>query len=125
MRKMPAVPVALACGLVAVGVALGGTTLKLTAVPAGLKYDKKLLKAVPGSVTITMKNASPLPHNVAIKGAGVNVVGAIVSKGGTSTVTATLKKGSYVFYCSVPGHEAAGMKGTLQARDSASGQATG
>jgi len=28
-------------------------------------------------------------------------------------VTATLKKGRYEFYCSVPGHEQAGMKGTL------------
>jgi uncharacterized cupredoxin-like copper-binding protein len=25
----------------------------------------------------------------------------------------TLKPGSYEFYCQVPGHEAAGMKGTL------------
>ena len=40
-------------------------------------------------------------------------MGAIVTNGGTSTVTATLKAGTYEFYCSVDGHEAAGMKGTL------------
>jgi uncharacterized cupredoxin-like copper-binding protein len=28
-------------------------------------------------------------------------------------VTANLKPGTYEFYCSVPGHEQAGMKGTL------------
>ena len=34
--------------------------------------------------------------------------------GGTSTIDiANLKAGTYTFYCSVPGHEAAGMKGTL------------
>jgi uncharacterized cupredoxin-like copper-binding protein len=31
-------------------------------------------------------------------------------------VTAKLKKGTYVFYCSVPGHEQAGMKGKLIVR---------
>ena len=46
-------------------------------------------------------------------GPGVNQVGAIVSNGGTSTVSATLKPGSYTFYCSVDGHRAAGMVGTL------------
>jgi uncharacterized cupredoxin-like copper-binding protein len=41
------------------------------------------------------------------------VKGKIVPKGATSTVSAKLKRGTYVFYCTVPGHEAAGMKGTL------------
>jgi uncharacterized cupredoxin-like copper-binding protein len=30
-----------------------------------------------------------------------------------STFTADLKAGTYIFYCQVPGHEQAGMKGTL------------
>ena len=38
---------------------------------------------------------------------------AYISDGGTSTVTENLKPGTYTFYCSVDGHEAAGMKGTL------------
>ena len=37
----------------------------------------------------------------------------MVGQGGTSKVTANLKPGTYEFYCSVPGHEAGGMKGTL------------
>ena len=36
-----------------------------------------------------------------------------VSNGGTSTVTVTVTPGTYIFYCSVPGHEQAGMKGVL------------
>jgi plastocyanin len=54
-----------------------------------------------------------LKHDVAIKGKGVSKKGKIVGLGGVSTVSATLKPGKYVFYCTVPGHEAAGMKGTL------------
>jgi len=92
------------------------TTLKLSANPSGgLKFNvTKLTVATPGKVTLTMKNPSPLPHNVAVKGTGVKTtVGKIVGKGGTSTITVNLKKGTYTFYCSVDGHAAAGMKGTL------------
>ncbi len=60
-----------------------------------------------------MKNASSVPHDIAIQGGGVSKIGPIVSGGGVSTVTATLAPGTYTFYCSVPGHEAAGMKGTI------------
>ena len=33
--------------------------------------------------------------------------------GGSDTLTVKLKPGTYTFYCPVPGHEQAGMKGTL------------
>lgn len=107
---------ALAAAAVAVGVALAaGTTLHLSADKAALKFDKKTLKAEAGKVTLVMKNPAVLPHNIAIKGPGIKTaLGKIVLKGGTSTVSATLKKGTYTFFCSVPGHEAAGMKGTLK-----------
>ena len=90
--------------------------LQLAANKSGaLKFDQASLEAKAGKVTITMRNPSPLPHNVAIKTASGRSVatGPVVSTGGTSTVTATLEAGAYVFYCTVPGHEAAGMKGTL------------
>jgi plastocyanin len=32
---------------------------------------------------------------------------------GSRTLVLKLAKGTYTYYCSVPGHEAAGMKGTL------------
>jgi plastocyanin len=88
------------------------TTLRLKAID-GIKYDKKTLVAPKGVVKIVMKSASPLKHDVALKGNGVSARGKIVGLGGTSTVTATLKAGKYTFYCTVPGHAAAGMKGTL------------
>ena len=91
----------------------GGATLQLTAVKEGLAFDKKSLSGSAGSVTISMKNDSSLSHNVSIEGNGVDKDGNTVGQGGTSKVTADLKAGTYTFYCSVDGHEAAGMKGTL------------
>lgn len=87
--------------------------LQLSADEAQLAYDKDALSAEAGEVTITMSNPSSIPHNVALKGDGVDEKGDVVQKGGKSAVTANLEAGSYTFYCSVGGHEAAGMKGTL------------
>jgi plastocyanin len=103
-------------GAAAGGGATGGgaAPLALSADPSGgLKFDKSALEAPAGKVTIVMTNPAPVPHDIAIKGDGANEVGEQVSNGGKSTVTADLKPGTYEFYCSVPGHEQAGMKGTL------------
>jgi uncharacterized cupredoxin-like copper-binding protein len=92
----------------------GGEQLSLSADPGGaLKFDKSDLSAKAGKVTIVMKNPSGLPHAIAIEGNGVDKDGQTVQKGGTSTVTVTLKPGKYDFYCPVDGHEDAGMKGDL------------
>jgi plastocyanin len=120
MLRLAALATAVAA-LAVTPVALGhgnGTTLKISADAKGaMKYDKKTLRAKPGKVTIVMTNPSFMPHDVAIKGKGIKTVkGKIVLKGGVSRVTAVLKKGTYRFFCSVPGHEAAGMWGTLIVR---------
>jgi plastocyanin len=91
----------------------GGETVKLAADKSALKFDKSKLTAEAGKVTLEMANPSGIPHAVAIKGNGVDVDGKTVGKGETSTASSDLKAGTYTFYCPVPGHEAAGMKGTL------------
>jgi len=96
--------------------AVSAVTLRISADAKALRYDKTTLRAAPGLVTIRMRNPAILPHNVAIKGNGVRKLGKVVLKGGTSTVTAKLKRGRYTFFCSVAGHEAGGMKGTLVVR---------
>jgi plastocyanin len=90
----------------------GGQQLSLQADKEQLKFNKSKLTAKAGKVTITMTNPSPLQHDVSIKG-GVDAKGPVVGQGGKSTVTVTLKPGKYTFYCSVDGHEAAGMTGEL------------
>jgi plastocyanin len=95
----------------------GASTLTQAADPSGsLKFVKSSLTAKAGKVTIKFTNASMLPHNFTIQqDTGGSVVGATptFSGGGTKTLSVTLKPGTYTFYCSVDGHRAAGMQGTL------------
>jgi uncharacterized cupredoxin-like copper-binding protein len=98
------------------GSSSGSTSVvKLSADPNKLAFDTTKLKAKAGTVTIDMMNPSggSAPHAIAIEGNGVDKDGKTVQPGGTSSVTVKLKPGKYSFYCPVPGHEAAGMKGTL------------
>ena len=94
----------------------GSTTLKLsTRRRPSLAYNKKVLKAKAGKVTIVMtEHVVDLPARRRDQGQGQGPKkGKTVGKGGISKVTLTLKPGTYTFYCTVPGHEAAGMKGKL------------
>jgi uncharacterized cupredoxin-like copper-binding protein len=109
---------ALAAALMFGAVASGATTLSITAPKSGaLAFSKKKLVANHGKVTIKMLNLQLLKHDVAIKktkSAKKPIAkGQEVGKGKVSKVTATLAKGKYIFYCTVPGHEAGGMWGVL------------
>ena len=91
----------------------GGQVVEIPIASSGLKFTKTTATASAGTVTLSALNPQSSPHDISIKGNGVDQQGNQVSSGGTSTVTVTLKAGTYEYYCSVPGHEAAGMKGTL------------
>jgi len=98
--------------------AAGGASsnIAIAANPSGsLAYDKKTLTAKAGKVTITMANMSPEGHNITIqKGSNGPVLGATPTfMGGTKSISVNLKAGTYTFFCSVPGHRAGGMVGTL------------
>jgi plastocyanin len=93
-----------------------GDVLKPSADPGGqLRFNPSTLTAAPGKVTLVMTNPSSagMEHGVAIDGNGVDQDGPIVEPGSTSTLTVSLKKGTYTYYCPVPGHRQAGMVGTL------------
>jgi plastocyanin len=113
-----AVAALLAVLLSAPTVADGATTLRIRADASAPKFNKTSLRARVGSVTIVMTNPrnARAPHAVSIKGGGVRRNGNVVNAGGTSRVRATLKRGTYTFFCPVAGHEAAGMKGRLTVR---------
>jgi len=79
-----------------------------------LKYNKSSLTANAGKVSIDMTNMSPLMHNVTVESSSGKILGATPTfQGGSKTLSLNLKPGVYKFFCSVPGHRAAGMEGTL------------
>jgi len=87
----------------------------LAADPSGrLRYIPALLRARTGTVTIVFTNQSLLLHNLTLASEGRRVLRATPTfMGGSRTLTVKLKPGRYAFYCTVPGHRAAGMHGTL------------
>jgi len=89
----------------------GQNTVQIPADANGqLAYQFKNAEANAGKVTLESQNDSSVPHNIALKD---GPEGEVVQGGKTSTVTANLKPGRQTFFCSVPGHEQAGMTGTL------------
>jgi plastocyanin len=81
-----------------------------------LKFNKTQLTAPHGKVTLVMTNpsSSGKPHAIGVSGHGIDKDGKTAAPGKKSTVTVTLKKGTYNFYCPVDGHRSAGMKGKLK-----------
>jgi plastocyanin len=96
--------------------ATASSALSVAADPTGaLKFTKSTLIAKAGAITISFTNKSPLAHNLTVQqGTNGPVLGATPTfTGGTKTLKLTLEAGTYTYYCSVPGHRAAGMQGTL------------
>jgi uncharacterized cupredoxin-like copper-binding protein len=60
-----------------------------------------------GKITFDVKNDGKIPHDLAIKGGEKTK---LIQPGGSAQLTVTLKPGKYHLYCTVPGHEQAGMK---------------
>jgi mono/diheme cytochrome c family protein len=90
-----------------------GGKLVIPADPSGaLAFTFGKAQGKPGPATIEMPNQAPIQHDIAIKGPASGK-GPTVGKGGVSSFKVTLKPGNYEFLCTVPGHEAGGMKGTL------------
>jgi alcohol dehydrogenase (cytochrome c) len=95
--------------------AKGANSIDIAASSSGkLMYTMNKLTAKAGKVTIAFTNASPLAHDVVLINSANKILGQTpIFQGGTKSFTVTLPAGTYTYYCSVPGHRAAGMQGTL------------
>jgi plastocyanin len=89
------------------------SVVKISALASGLKYGRSVLHAHPGKVKIVFTNLSTLSHNVRIESGERELGGTKTIGKGRTIAIVKLKKGTYNFYCSVPGHEDAGMRGKL------------
>jgi uncharacterized cupredoxin-like copper-binding protein len=121
MKRMSiaAVLAALALSAIAVGVFAGAGTASprsatATTVAVAASEFKFVLskKVVPkGTVTFVVKNKGKTAHDFKILGKKTKTI----APGKSATLRVTLKKGRYPYLCTLPGHAAAGMKGTLTA----------
>ena len=94
---------------------VSASKLSVAADPSGqLAFVQSSLAAKAGNVAVDFTNQAPLQHDFCIQQGSKQLGCTSVIQGSSTTKTfANLKPGAYTFYCSVDGHEAAGMKGTL------------
>ena len=66
-------------------------------------------------VLLDVTNAGPTVHNVTIRDDAGMILGATrdLREGEGETIDADMPAGTYVLFCSLPGHESLGIKGTL------------
>jgi plastocyanin len=102
-------------GAPAGGAAPAPATIDLTSPEDGsLVFDPESLEAAPGTITLAYDNPSAVPHSVAIQDEEDQVLAEsdVVSQALTEA-TADLVPGSYIYFCTVPGHRESGMEGVL------------
>jgi uncharacterized cupredoxin-like copper-binding protein len=84
-------------------------TVNVTATEFKFKLSTKSVKH--GKVTFKVSNKGSVQHDFKINGKKTP----LISPGKSATLTVSFKKkGNYGYMCTVPGHAAAGMKGTLK-----------
>jgi plastocyanin len=93
----------------------GGSTVDISTPPGSdLAYEQSNVSAKAGRVTVDFDNKQATSHDVVIQDSSGQQLGKtdLISSSQASTDGA-LQPGTYTFFCDVPGHEQAGMKGTL------------
>ncbi len=91
----------------------GSNAMSVTVTATEFKFDPATITASAGqSVNVTFKNAGTVQHTFVIKEANNFKLTADPGQTVTGTFTAPAA-GTYTYFCDVPGHEDAGMKGTL------------
>ena len=107
-RKLIALALVGALAAVAVPIALAasvGVTGK------EFKFNLTTKTVRHGKVTFKFTNKGRLKHDFKIAGKKT----ALIAPNKSGSLTVTLKRGTYTYICTVPGHAAAGMKGKLKA----------
>ena len=90
-------------------VVTGATEIAVTS--KAYRFTPEVIR-VPARTGVTLVlTSTDIPHDITIEGIGhiVHAGSAKVARGGLNIA----KPGTYVFYCSVRGHRAAGMTGTV------------
>ena len=125
MRHFRLLPLVVA-GLLAVTACSSSTTASPGGAPASaaaattihvkdFSLDPAAVTSTGGAVSLAVTNDGPTIHNVKIRdSAGTIVAGTKdLQPGSSETLSTKLAPGAYILFCSLPGHESLGIKGTL------------
>ncbi|MEP6977950.1 MAG: plastocyanin/azurin family copper-binding protein, partial [Thermoleophilia bacterium] len=77
------------------------------------KIQLPAAQAGSGTIDIQVTNEGKVPHNLVVKGAGVDKSTPEIAPGKDAALQVDLKPGVYELYCSIPGHKDAGMDAKL------------
>jgi plastocyanin len=80
------------------------------------KFAPSTVSAKAGS-TLTVNNSGSIQHDLKLRQGSKEVGGTpLVDAGSSAKLKLKFKPGTYVMFCSVPGHEQLGMKGSFTVR---------
>jgi plastocyanin len=99
----------------AIGVGSPGASEVATAiVERDFEFDTPDV-TVQGGTSLAVTNAGPTVHNLAVRDASGAVVATTrdLKPGTSETLPIAVPTGTYTMFCSLPGHESLGLKGTL------------
>lgn len=117
MKKTAVVMLALVLACAAASAAVAAprisSIVRVSASANALKFTRAILHAKAGRIEIVFTNPSMMRHNVRLEQGEHEFGGTATIAHGVTKAFVTLRAGRYHFYCSLPGHEAAGMSGTL------------
>ena len=105
-------PTATAASAAPAGSAVAGNPTPITVKDFSL--DPKDV-TVAGQASLGVTNAGPTVHNVSIRDASGTVLAATkdLRPGQSEVLSFDIPAGTYTLFCSLPGHESLGIKGTL------------
>ena len=77
--------------------------------------DPMVVSIAGSTVALAVTNDGPTVHNVTIRDGSGKVLGATkdLKPGQSETLSVQVPPASYVLFCSLPGHESLGIKGSL------------
>jgi uncharacterized cupredoxin-like copper-binding protein len=91
----------------------GPTSPRLEVTGTEMAFDPDAVAVESGTVEVVLHNEGSTLHDLRIDDPALFVE---ATPGDTATAEVDLDPGSYQFYCSIEGHQGAGMEGVLEVR---------
>ena len=90
----------------------GASTETVTIKSGNVYFDPNKVDLPPAIVTVELVNVEAGPHTLVIQGVkGFELQ--VTRSGDKDSLKVELQPGSHEFWCTIPGHRAAGMEGTF------------